>query len=915
MDLHSPLRDPRRLSFNTNTYSTPGIAQSPYAPSSKARSSTQQHPLSSYSVHNALQIVTPEPSEEAESFVGGGLKSEMRAISLRAVAVARKAINAHVPHQVALNFAMQIVEDTKTQLALSETLYFAPTIRPSTRRHMAALREHLTLEVRTWSLLHAAWAHPKSRSTDLVTRRLRLPVADGLRFSELRGVASVQLVVQWLENAAAADLTRSGGPAVTPLEDPAYRWRYTARRFDDEPVSIDFPLRGEDDPLTEVERKAEARLAREIFRLIRAGMPEEAERICRDAGQPWRAAAISGGQDALSLSSNGVTGSARCTWRRAAAALATSTHMAVSKYERAVAAVLSGVVQPVLAVCTSYDDQLWARLSVLLDDAVQKMLSNSEVAIEDDVILKTFRECKFSTEGATSISGDVLLHLRHVQAYLALGADIRKEHQIGLLDSLANLAKSAVEQRLEWPCRLAVQICLFLKFSGRILNTEEASMLKNFDLTVQLYVQSVIEGSGASHEDPFDEPFRQFGPQEQASICTVAANFLAEMADVRNALDMYSRLMQAALRADLVQEKIEARRAKVATQHVEDRRVLCLEEAASCFTSEALLELALQTVKRVWCENFEPVLHERPASPSHMQLVEPSTSSVRPDKDEMVSRAIEFLTYSGFPNYPEALVRTTYAVRRFFLLQKRETARRLIAWFPRDVLERLQQGSHGKYVQEFLCWELYFQAVSCHNDWHVYKTSNRPATIPESVRLAAVTEPFQKEAKEKLQVYNTALSDYEKVCEDLKEAAVRSLYEALLVENGWMSNITCHSNIEGEEDTAMFDEERERHSEMDALRKCGVPEMVSLLHNVLHRSGMYKEAVEIGTLVAREEFKLYLQFKPAEMKSLLAKVAESAIKLVDDLVVNGNLKPPYLNTFFEDFGASEEACRRALTTS
>lgn len=921
-------QDPRRLSFGTNAlsnFTNPSYAPfSPYTPGRAAEAAVNVAPRisSPFANPNGLVSRTPEPSEEAETFVAGGLKSHLRAISLYAVSVARKSINTQTQQEVALNFLTHIIEETTTLYSLSESLYEAPTIRPSTRRQVAVLREQLILELRTWILLKCAWTVPKRRAEDLVTRRLQLSAPHLLALLEVPGIVKVQHVIEWLEKAAADELKRTGGPMVHPLNDPAYRWQYTAKNHEGEKVSMDFPLHGkaggvppdvdsiEDiDPLDEIERKAEVRLAREVFRLIRAGLLDEAEQVCRDAGQPWRAAALAGGRNASSLGSNGMTGSARKSWRKAAKALANTTRTAVPIHERAVAGVLCGVLQPVLVVCKTYDDQLWARLSVLLDSSVEKVLTTNngeipnEAEIYDEKILETFRECEPTSDVDAPINIEVLSALRNVQAYIALGIEISEEHRVAMLDALTYLAKLACEHRLEWACRLAVQIGLFLKYSGS-MESEDDAMIRQFDTIVQGYVQFVIDSNAEDDEDPFQ---RNSNVDERASVCSIAANFLAEMDNMNVAIATYSRMMQTALRADLMQEAAEARRAKVLTQNIEERRVLCLEEAGSCFAPDVLAELTKHAVDQIWKEFFDegsgttPSLGDRGSSVlAERRLTTTSMdttvldSNTGPDKDEMVIRSIEFLTFSAYPNYGEALVRTTSAIRRFFLLQKRETARRITNWFPSHVVEGLDANVYGIYIREVHCWNLYFRALTHHNDWYVYKTSNQPRPIPDSVRQAALAQPVQKEAKDKLHMYNSALREYQNECDSLMGTAVAAIYDALMFDNLWMSNVVDASDMHVD---------AERAAQLEAIRKTVISEFVSLLHHMFHKSGRYKEAAELFILIARDEFELYKYIEPTELKAMLAKGAESTIKLADETANLLELKPPYEGHFFEDFSS------------
>lgn len=877
MALQTPRQEARRLSFSPNPN------QSPYTPFSQNRTPTS-HLTGTPQLHTyQTTSPAPQPSEEAEAFVSGGLQGELREICLRATSIARQTIESRSVQEVGINYVAQTAQELTAQLERSNSLLTAPTIRPATRREVAILKHHLQLELDTWTILQAAWSVPQPRTEDLLTTRLQLSTTEMITMLTIPGIVKLQLAVQWLERSAAIELKRSGGPMVNPLDDPAYRWQYTASRFHDQPVSIDFPLRAEDDPLDEIERKAETRLAREVFRLVRAGLLEDAQRVCREAGQPWRAAVLAGGTSASSMSANGVTGAARRTWRKAAKAICNSTSAGVAPHERAVCGVLSGLLDPVLSVCKSYEDELWARLTVLLDQSVEKALSgSSDVGVTDDQILQTFRECKFGSDGGPTVHPVLLAGIRKVQAYVSLGVGIGHEHRVNLLDTLSQLAGNAAAQGIEWPCRLAAQICLFLKYTGRVVigdlngeseNLDECS-IGHFDDVILCYVRFVISRDADADADGFSRR----GADERTHACTIAANLLREVDNMHNAVSLYSNMMYSALRGDLLQELRESRRAKVASQTVEERRVVCLQEAGSCFNPEVLKELTVFTVDEVWRRNFE-------VAADSDDIVD--SGDGEPDRDEMIIRSIEFLTFSEFPNYEEAMARTTSAARRFFLLQKREMARRLIAWFPHEIVSLLAQGKeHEGLIREFECWQIYFKAVTSYNDWHLYKSGNRPNAIPDSVRRAALAQPVQKEAKQKLQFYNNQLREYEKSCESLRNEAILGLQNALFFEGGLMVAV----EVLGQEDS----------EELRAVRMCAIPQLVSLLHNVYQKSEMYYDAVNMGALVAGIEFKLYESFRPAEMKSFLAKLAESAVSMAQENVTLHDLVHPYVGTFFED---------------
>lgn len=55
----------------------------------------------------------------------------------------------------------------------------------------------------------------------------------------------------------------------------------------------DAPIR-ENRPLADLDKEDETRLLLNVFANIRAGKLEEAQRLCKESGQAWRAASLEG---------------------------------------------------------------------------------------------------------------------------------------------------------------------------------------------------------------------------------------------------------------------------------------------------------------------------------------------------------------------------------------------------------------------------------------------------------------------------------------------------------------------------------------------------------------------------------------------------------------------------------------------
>lgn len=817
-------------------------------------------------------------------------------MALEALLVAKNAKPTHEASVLSLSYAAQIIATLSALYEKADALLKAHTIRPATRRVVSVLKSQVHLELDTWKLLKSTWTVPHVRASDSISLRLQLSPSHALKLSAVSGISKAQHALAWLETSANTMLEEAGGPQLNPLDDPAYRWQYTAEKNGGVPISIDQPLREEHDPLDEVERKAESRIARETFRLLRAGRLAEAENVCRKAGQPWRAAMLGGGKRASALSANGESGAARRVLRKAASAIASCEKAVVPRHERAVCALLAGSLPPLLTVCQTYEDQLWARLSVLLDSAAEMMLDNSlsNDDIDDGVILHTFRESKFASEGMVGVPPDVLQSVRRVQAYLTLGPSISVEHLGELMSTLQGMAEQGVSQKSEWACRLAAQLCMFLKLSlvkDSILSND--GYLECFDNIIQTFVEHIVKRD----IEFVDDAFRRPSMEDRKLMCMTSANFLSELHELDRSVTGLSAMLQIALRSDLRQELVEARRAKVPALKIEERRGMCLETIGTCFEVEAFEKISLTAVDGVWGQHFDMF----PAEESVGSMSNEGTvDQDEPSKDDMVIRAIEFLIYPLCPNYIEALAHSNRAARRFFLLGKRDTARRVISWFPKQILGSVPLEFAKGYVKEFQYWENYFRAISDYNEWHVFKSSKKPIPIPDSVRRAAMAQPVQKDARNQLQAYNAFLRVYERECEELMTSAVHGLYECLFGEQTWwMMDVELDEKLQ---DDGFFKSEtvQERVDEIKAVRKYAIPQMITLLHSVYHKSGKYGKAVELANEVARSDRSLFANFSSVQLRAFLKQIGESAVRLANHDVAFNDTPRPYEGTFFEE---------------
>uniref|UniRef100_A0A7N8XFE8 Nuclear pore complex protein n=1 Tax=Mastacembelus armatus TaxID=205130 RepID=A0A7N8XFE8_9TELE len=166
----------------------------------------------------------------------------------------------------------------------------------------------------------------------------------------------------------------------------------------------DAPLR-QQRPLADLDREDDARLMKNLFTLIRAGMTEEAQRLCKRCGQAWRAATLEGWKlyhdpnlTSGSIELQPVEGNPQrgiwkaCCWRMA-------EEEQLNRYERAIYASLSGNLKPLLAVCESWEDCVWAYFRVMVDSLVEKDLMSSGMAHQEvETLSREYLEANWTME-------------------------------------------------------------------------------------------------------------------------------------------------------------------------------------------------------------------------------------------------------------------------------------------------------------------------------------------------------------------------------------------------------------------------------------------------------------------------------------------------------------------------------------
>lgn len=84
----------------------------------------------------------------------------------------------------------------------------------------------------------------------------------------------------------------------------------------------------------------------------------------------------------------------------------------------------------------------------------------------------------------------------------------------------------------------------------------------------------------------------------------------------------------------------------------------------------------------------------------------------------------------------------------------------------------------------------------------------------------------------------------------------------------------------------MLDEDKDamqhRAIQLEAQRKLCIPQIVLLLHNVLHSAGDYKTAVSLADELASETWQLYSVYSKQDYLEIIGKISESSLALMNE---------------------------------
>ncbi|XP_041833372.1 nuclear pore complex protein Nup107 [Melanotaenia boesemani] len=734
-----------------------------------------------------------------------------------------------------------LLEDYQTLCQDKVDVLQSVVLRAGQNSKTAGVRWLLQKENCTWRLITSLYrdrvqlALEDDIMTDMVVPSESEKVVVEQLFQRDAIIRQSQLVVDWLESIAKDQI----GDFSDNIEYYAKNvcWENTlhalkTRRKSGAAFTVplvteldpDAPLR-QQRPLADLDREDDARLLKNLFTLIRAGMTDEAQRLCKRCGQAWRAATLEGwklyhdpNRTSGSLELQPVEGNPQrgiwkaCCWRMA-------EEEQLNRYERAIYASLSGNLKPLLAVCESWEDSVWAYFRVMVDSLVEKDLMSSGMAHQEvETLPREYLEANWTMEKvfeelqaseSKRVLDETKEHYHIIQKFIILG-DLD-----GMLEEFSDwlTASKPLPSHL---LRFMTHLVLFFRSLGLALKEEVCVDV------VKAYVSFLIRD------------------QQTDLVASYVGQLPAELATAQ-----YAAFLETVTQPEL--------------------RPQCLQLATDAgLDVSAITKLVVETVRE----------RDETEFTHHSQTLETGTTK----EDQRKIDVIDWLLFNP-THRAEALKQSNAIMRKFLALQKHDAAKAVFSKVPEDSMREIycQWTSVGQTlplpaedenaIREHLCIRAYLEAHEAFTDWFSHSSSapQKPAPAPE----AKFTERVANEMKEK--EYQVALTAWSCRLDVLTEDVKERIYNVLLfVDGGWMVD----NRQESEEDT-------ERSHQMTVLRSLCLPRLSFLLLSVLQSSSRHQEALRLADIISSDQHRLYQVFSKEELRRFLQKLRESSLALLD----------------------------------
>uniref|UniRef100_A0A8D9BSU8 Nuclear pore complex protein n=2 Tax=Cacopsylla melanoneura TaxID=428564 RepID=A0A8D9BSU8_9HEMI len=647
-------------------------------------------------------------------------------------------------------------------------------------------------------------------------------------------MAECQLIIDWLEQSAADENDRQEKSSIEHFTDKTIMWENTLSQLKNNrelPFSANKQLVSSmepDAPLKEkkhlhpLDEEDEQRLLKQVFREVRCGRIDIAQKLCLHVGQGLKASILEGWRPfhdpnfdlpAKTNERQSTEGHPnRDLWKLCAWGQAESPMM--HRAWRATMGVLCGNLDAALLMCTSWEDILWAHLKVYVDLRVEEEIranitGRKYVPMPDKYWNQKFDLDKMFQELENCQSASIQAEARQAD---------REIQQHLILDNVTSLVSRLHEAVSRQPnsilIRLAAHLILVFRMFEQSLPSSD--LRKKGDDIIKAYIKECT-GRG----NPY-----------------LVAYYVSHL----NQLD------QNQVYAEYLENVLDPVLREHCLQAAEENRLQIRD----------ITNLVVEKVKQKSSKNKRKTLL-------------PETTEE--DLDRI--NAIDWITF-----YPEqrtdALWKTNEFVRLFVIQDKLEAAKLALGKISEDTINSLCDGgdltSHSNKsrnassIREYLCHKTYLAAEDAFNEWFHYYNSTKPRPLVEIANNAVYSERVLYESR--LAQYEEVLAEWTAKLKLYSKTTKSKLYNVLLFpDGGWMVD-------------QFESEESDRQQQMTSLRKSVIPKVVSLLYSLHSTMEEHTDILKIANIVVSEQNQLYKVYSQSELEDLLNKFADSSSELL-----------------------------------
>lgn len=267
--------------------------------------------------------------------------------------------------------------------------------------------------------------------------------------------------------------------------------------------------------------------------------------------------------------------------------------------------------------------------------------------------------------------------------------------------------------------------------------------------------------------------------------------------------------------------------------------------------------------------------------------------------DRVKISAIDWLLYDPKQRV-EALRQASALLRTLLISRKIGTAKILFKKIPSDSVNVIIQehetetGSRDlttqsdNIVREYLCIRTFLDAQDSFTDWFDHYHQKRPQPPKKPTAGSNFSQQVAYEQAE--QQHNGELDRWKHTLSLITKTACDRLYNVLLFpEGGWLVDSgledqdvdTSAKDTSSSRELRLDNQEPDRAQQMSVLRSIYIPQVTSLLQNILHSTENYKDSVRLADIIASEQHQLYKAFGSCELQRFLIKLQETSRELLD----------------------------------